>query len=242
MLTTQLLSLTATPCRLGKSSLLVDRGRQSFFYHLDSMLALNLAEAVTLTEGIATLGEAQLDHFADTIFSDLDYPASALVRAAAAAREPTGERLASDLALIAELYAIYGARSPMQFRYTHDFVYGFDWAQWVALDPGARAGVGPFDRAFLEVSRERGHALLARIEADDPRYGKLEPGVSRNPFRFSREPDDERRLCEDLAARDLLPVRAWDADATPRWDQPFRALRDARAEALGLTDAGGAAP
>jgi hypothetical protein len=104
----------------------------------------------------------------------------------------------------------------------------------VAREPGARADVGPYDMPFLRYVWRRGHELVDLIASDDVKYGKLEDGVHRNPFGFSREPDGERRLFEDLAELDLVPVLAWESAGDARWEKPYAALRDARAKALGL--------
>jgi hypothetical protein len=114
----------------------------------------------------------------------------------------------------------------------HDLTLGFDWAKWVAAAPADRQAVGPFDRAFLRSMLERGRELLALIRVDDAKYPRLVSGEPRNPFVFSREPDHEVRLHRELAARRLIPVRAWEPNATPVWDRPFQAEREALALAL----------
>jgi hypothetical protein len=63
----------------------------------------------------------------------------------------------------------------------------------------------------------------------------LPVGAIRNPFGFSREPDDELALHRALAAAGAIPVEAWRIDAQPRWDLDFAARRLAQARALGLT-------
>jgi hypothetical protein len=186
-----------------------------------------------LAEGITEIVEAQLRSFPENLFWDLDLLGARLVAQSSSASEPA-ERLLDLADRIARLQDLYGQRTPIRFRYVHDFLYGFDWARWVTRRPADRAGVGPFDQAFLAYGFERGHELLALIEAGDVKYPPLDAGDARNPFRFSREPDDERRLLRDLAARELVPVEAWRPDGRARWREPFSDLREERARALGL--------
>lgn len=183
--------------------------------------------------GVADVADAILENFPDNIFWDLDGVLSTLwggpcadERGDASVREVTRAMV--------ELQEMFGRHGPIRFRYAHDFLLGYDWARWVRRDPASRAGIGPFDRAFLDRMRRRGGELLALIDDDDRKYPRLDGPEHRNPFGFSREPGDEARLLEDLAARALVPVRVWSREATPRWDQPFAELREARARALGM--------
>jgi hypothetical protein len=126
----------------------------------------------------------------------------------------------------------------LAFRYVHDFTYGFDWAKWVMHEPAERRGVGPFDPTFLAYLRSRGEELVTLIELDDEKYPKLPDGRSRNPFGFSREPAHEALLFTDLAARGLLPIRAWDVESEPVAERPFADLRFDRARQLGVPTRG----
>ena len=182
-----------------------------------------------LGEALCVVVHAQLEAFPQNLFWDLDALASSILAQALTTPEPE-THLRQSAAIIARLQALFGCHSPVRFRYAHDFVYGFDWAKWVSRDP-SRADVGPYDRAFLEFTERRGHELLALIAEDDEKYPKLADGSTRNPFGFSREPQDEARLFTSLASQDLLPVRAWEAHPSPRWDRPFHALREQVASA-----------
>jgi hypothetical protein len=133
------------------------------------------------------------------------------------------------------LMRLYGRRSKIQFRYVHDFIYGFDWSRWVRRDPTNRVGVKPFDLSFLTQSESRGRRILELIEMDDAAYPELDAGVSRNPFPFVREPEDELALYRDLSDQGMIPVPAWSIDAASDWNRDFDALRQSRARALGLT-------
>ena len=170
---------------------------------------------------LSRLVESMTHSFPDNLFWDLDVIADALRNGVAAD-------------LIIRVQPLYGQHGKIRFRYIHDFIYGFDWAKWVRRAPDERATHGPFSEAFLEHSFRRGHELLALIAKDDRKYGQLSGTGARNPFGFSREPEDEAQLFRDLAERDLLPVRAWDPDAEQIWDRPFAELRTERARELGL--------
>ncbi|MCA9655255.1 MAG: ferrochelatase [Myxococcales bacterium] len=192
------------------------------------------AVARALAESLATIATAMQRAFPENIFGDLELLAASLWRGALATDDPVaclriqGERVAA-------LQELFGRGTPIRFRYVHDFVYGFDWAKWVAKDPPTRAGVGAFDAPFLAFMDHRGHELLELIAAGrDGKYPPLPDGRPRNPFGFSREPEAEIRLHRTLAAEGLLPVEAWRVDARPRWDRPYAALRREVAERLGL--------
>ncbi len=199
-------------------------------------LALELAPG-PLLEPFATalerVGRAQLQAFPGNLFWDMDALAASLVRQARRAPEPV-RRLNELAGHVARLQSLFGSDTAIRFRYVHDFVYGYDWAKWVKRDPEARRDVGPFDAAFLAYSEKRAGELMELIAQDDARYGRLPDGQARNPFGFSREPDDEVRLFRDLAERDLLPIRAWETDPALDWEPPYLAIREERAAALGL--------
>lgn len=188
---------------------------------------------LALAEGLAAIATAQQASFPDNLCCDFDALTAHLLRSARAALDPRA-LLAARCGQISRLQRLYGRDTAIRFRYVHDFVYGFDWAKWVARDPDLRAGVGPFDPPFLDHLERRAHALLDLIADDDAVYHALPDEHPRNPFPFSREPAHELALHRDLAARSLVPVAAWDPDATPVWRRPFAALRAERAAALGL--------
>jgi hypothetical protein len=179
--------------------------------------------------GLRCIDAAIHRHFPENLFDDLDLVAASL----AAHPQPL-----AHAERIATVHALFGRETPLCFRYAHDFLYGFDWARWVARDPSMRAGVGPYDDPFLDYSEQRAAELARLVTVDDPKYGALEAGAHRNPFPFRRDPDSERRLHRALAADGAIPVPGWDTHATPVWDRPFTAIREARAHALGLGFAG----
>ncbi|HJK99236.1 MAG TPA: ferrochelatase [Polyangiaceae bacterium LLY-WYZ-14_1] len=186
-------------------------------------------------DAVAAVARAILEHFPENVFWDLDLLVASIWRGAARDPvDPVGRIVAMRDRLVG-LQALYGRATPIRFRYAHDFIYGYDWARWVRRDPAARRQIGPYDLAFLDRMARRGAELLTLIERDDTTYPTLRDAGHRNPYRFSREPPAEAQLFEDLAARDLLPVPAWDPECTPVWDRSFLDLREERARALGLT-------
>ena len=191
-------------------------------------------ELCALARCIEAIAAAQLESFPGNLFHDFDLMTASVFREAAVHPGGRVAGLAEAARVLVEVHHLFGRRTPIRFRYVHDFVYGFDWARWVARDPASRQRIGPYDRPFLASILERGGQLLALIEANDAEYPPLPSGVDRNPFAFERGPDDERRLLESLAADGLVPVRAWRLDEEPRWDLPFGRLRRERARELGL--------
>jgi hypothetical protein len=199
------------------------------------------ALAEPLAEGLATLALAQLDAFPGNLFWDLDLIAAVIVAEAAQLElglAPT--RVRERLAQMAGLQHLYGRRTAINFSYVHDFVYGFDWAKWVAREPQLHADPpGPFSSMFLDSMERRGHELLALIDEDDDKYPTLAGDEPRNPFPFSRAPAAEIRLHRELARRDLIPVPSWTCDPEARdwrerWRTDFAARRVELALELGL--------
>lgn len=227
----RVLSETAPP----RVSMGPDRAAATSFRELGLRAAATTSDLRVLGafgESLLGIVEAERQNFPDNIFADLDYLAAALLRDALAADMGPVAYLREATDLIVTLHGLFGMHSAIRFRYTHDFRYGFDWARWVQKDAAARSGIGPFDLAFLHYSRDRGRELLALIAADDTKYPKLPDGTPRNPFAFSREPADERRVHEALAKEGLVPIAAWDRDATPTANRPYSDLRAERAKAL----------
>lgn len=188
-------------------------------------------QAIAWAMALSDLARAIAREFPDNIFADLDHVGSELRRVVAEAGHVALERTIDPLVRI---HRLYGKSSRVRFRYVHDFLYGFDWAKWVAREPTTRARVRPYDLAFLAHIEARAGELDALVAAGDPSYPPLAPGEHRNPFSFERGPEAEARLFTCLVAQDLLPIRAFDADAAPSWQRPFHAAREAQARALGL--------
>lgn len=177
---------------------------------------------------------SMMTNFPENIFWDFDFLVASMVEQALAAREPSHflNRFSEKLK---KLMALFGNRSSVNFRYLHDFLYGFDWTKWVQKAPGTRQHYGPFSFTFLDYLAHRGRELLALIAEDDQTYRRLVRGTYRNPFSFSREPGQEAQLFKQLAARHLIPVAAWDKDTRPSWNKPFYLLREQLASELHLS-------
>lgn len=201
---------------------------------LAGQLASSLAEVVA--PGVARIVRAVREAFPDNLFWDFDHMVTSLVEQALAAERPAAAYEAGVDAIVG-LQEQFGHQTVISFRYVHDFLYGFDWAKWVAKDPPTRAAVGPFDPRFVEVMRKRGEALLELIdEGTDSKYPPLSEGRHRNPFGFSRAPRAELVLHRYLARQGLVPVEGWREHAEPQWNRDFAELRRRAAHALGLTD------
>jgi hypothetical protein len=180
------------------------------------------------------VAEAQLRSFPENLFWDFDFFLASIHRNALAAPN-YADRLREVTRVTVGLMNLYGQQSVIRFRYVHDFMYGFDWARWVRRDPESRREVEPFGMEFLEQSESRGRDILKLIDEDDAVYPNLEAGVSRNPFPFARDPEDELPLYRLLAERGEVPVEAWWLDAKPDSSRDFDALREDAAVLLGLS-------
>lgn len=206
---------------------------------LDPSLAAVLARP--LSNGLCELALAQLDAFPGNLFWDLDLIAASIVAQASGLPQLAAiQHVAQQFGRMAELQRLYGRSTAINFAYVHDFVYGYDWAKWVAREPSVQTDVPePFAPRFLAYMRTRALELLELIAADDAKYPTLVDEQARNPFPFSREPADEIRLHRELARRDLIPVPTWDPaalslDWSTRWQVPFQAQRVDVARELGL--------
>ncbi|MBW2508528.1 MAG: ferrochelatase [Deltaproteobacteria bacterium] len=191
------------------------------------------AELPHLAAAAAAVAEAQLDSFPENVLWDFDYYLSS-IHAQARETSSYAAHLERLMDRTVGLMRLYGQRSTIRFRYVHDFIYGFDWARWVRRDSSARKDSGPFSLRFLEQVERRGKDILTLIDEDDALYHKLSGSGSRNPFAFSRDPDDELLLYRRLAERGCIPVEAWRLDARPDASRDFDALREEVAEGLGL--------
>ena len=203
--------------------------------------ALKLADErvsmqLEFARGLAQWTRSQQVNFPENLFWDFDYPAASVLRHARSLSEGADlDYVAAPFGRMVELQQRYGVHTTICFRYVHDFSYGLDWAKWIAREAHQDGSVGPFDWGFLSYLRNRAFELVELIERDDEKYPTLRRGAARNPFPFRRDPASEAQLLAELARRGQLPVCAWDVDASPRFDRPFQALREACAADLGLT-------
>lgn len=181
-----------------------------------------------LAQGLDTVVRAIAENFPDNLFWDLDYLVCRMWRAG------SPEAMQGFARRVEALCRGFGSHSELSFRYAHDFLYGFDWSRWVAARPEERVSVGPFDDAFFDYLEARRQQLLELIARDDEKYGALRGARYRNPFIFSREPDEEARLHCALVEEDLIPVKAWRMDGERRWELPYTDLRAELACRLGI--------
>ena len=203
-------------------SLAPDREKPTSLPDLLKALAPRLSGEDALAafvDGLDDVVEAVLANFPDNIFWDLDYLASAITRAGS----PRQIRLMA--AMVVDLQEGFGRHSILRFRYVHDFTLGFDWCRWVKEDAAERADIGPFDWIFLRYLQKRRRELEALIAVNDEKYYQLDAGEIRNPFAFSREPEEEAQLHEILSSNGDIPVAAWDIDGVCRYEKEFGKIR-----------------
>lgn len=218
--------------RFGALSLDPNRAIASPPTELVSSLA-DPEQLLHLAAAASAVAEAQLQSFPENVFWDFDFYLASIHRDACAAPD-YASYLSEVTGITAGLMTLYGQQSTIRFRYVHDFMYGFDWARWVRREPAARRGSEPFGLDFLRQTESRGRDIVALIDADDEWYPRLAEGASRNPFPFSREPNDELALYRLLAERGDVPLQAWRLDARPDAGRDFDALRQDAAASLGF--------
>ncbi|MFN6464429.1 MAG: hypothetical protein RMZ41_021805 [Nostoc sp. DedVER02] len=188
----------------------------------------------TLQETLESIVRTQLQNFPENIFWDFDFMVSSMLRQALIADEGAipflklfGEKMVS-------LMEMFGINTEIRFRYVHDFMYGFEWARWVQKEPQNRASVEPFGLVFLDYLLVKGKELVQRINHGQVVSYKLCDTGYRNPFTFSREPEDEYRLLTYLAEEQLIPVAVWNWNASPVWNKPFQEMRQQLALKLNI--------
>ncbi|WP_066378437.1 MULTISPECIES: hypothetical protein [unclassified Anabaena] len=177
---------------------------------------------------------SQVINFPENIFWDFDFMVISMLNQALEAEEGAVdfiEIFGKKMVILSELFGINNA---IRFRYVHDFIYGFDWARWVQKEPQNRGNIQPFSLMFLDYLLLKGQELIQRIHLGQSQYYKLCDNGFRNPFAFSREPEDEYRLLTYLAQAELIPVAAWDWNAYPSWNKPFQEMREQLALELNI--------
>ncbi len=197
------------------------------FAKLENLIAAQTTDKQLISHLQSTLKVilyAQLQNFPENIFWDFDFMVSSMLRQALVANDGADflESFANKMVSLTELF---GIKKEMRFRYVHDFMYGFVWAKWVQKEPHNRAQIEPFSLFFLDYLLIKGQELVHRINLDQVSFYKLCDTGFRNPFSFSREPEDEYRLLTYLARKQLIPVAAWNWNAQPVWNKPFEEMR-----------------
>ncbi|MCC5643310.1 hypothetical protein LC607_10205 [Nostoc sp. CHAB 5824] len=188
----------------------------------------------TLQETLESIVCSQLQNFPDNIFWDFDFLVSSMFRQALVADEGAIDFLKAFGEKMGSLIEMFGTKKEIRFRYVHDFMYGFEWARWVQKEPQKRAYIEPFSPVFLDYLLVKGKELLQRINHGQVTSYKLCDTGYRNPFTFSREPEDEYRLLTCLAEEELIPVAVWNWNASPVWNKPFQEMRQQLALKLNI--------
>ncbi|MEH1818363.1 MAG: hypothetical protein V7L31_04570 [Nostoc sp.] len=189
---------------------------------------------ITLQETLESIVRTQLQNFPENIFWDFDFLVSSMLRQALTADEGAIPFLKIFGAKMVSLTEMFGNKTEMRFRYVHDFIYGFEWARWVQKEPQNRAHIEPFSLVFFDYLLVKGKELLQRINHGQVVSYKLCETGYRNPFTFSREPEDEYRLLSYLAEEQLIPVAVWNWNASPVWNKPFQEMRQQLALKLNI--------
>ncbi|MEH1883001.1 hypothetical protein [Nostoc sp.] len=187
-----------------------------------------------LQETLESIVLTQLENFPENIFWDFDFLVSSMIRQALVADEGAIPFLKVFGEKMVTLIEMFGTKTEIRFRYVHDFIYGFEWARWVQKEPQKRAQIEPFSLVFLDYLLAKGKELLQRISHGQVTSYKLCDTGYRNPFTFSREPEDERRLLAYLAEEQLIPVAVWNWNASPVWNKPFQEMRQQLALKLNI--------
>ncbi|MDZ8084041.1 MAG: hypothetical protein RMY16_00365 [Nostoc sp. DedQUE12b] len=188
----------------------------------------------TIQATLESIVRTQLQNFPENIFWDFDFLVSSMLRQALNAEEGAIAFLKVFGEKMVCLTEMFGNHTEIRFRYVHDFIYGFDWARWVQKEPQKRAHIEPFSLVFLDYLLVKGKELLQRINHGQVVSYKLCETGYRNPFTFSREPEDEYRLLTCLAEEELIPVAAWNWNASPVWNKPFQEMRQQLALKLNI--------
>ncbi|MEH2382026.1 MAG: hypothetical protein V7K27_24575 [Nostoc sp.] len=188
----------------------------------------------TLQETLECIVYTQLQNFPENIFWDFDFLVSSMLRQALVADEGAVPFLTVFGEKMVSLIEMFGNKTEMRFRYVHDFMYGFDWARWVQKEPQNRAHIEPFSLVFFDYLLAKGKELLQRINHGQVISYKLCETGYRNPFTFSREPEDEYRLLTCLAEEQLIPVATWNWNTNPVWNKPFQEMRQQLALKLNI--------
>ncbi|MBD2387987.1 hypothetical protein [Cylindrospermum sp. FACHB-282] len=200
------------------------------FAELGDLIAEQTTDSQLITklrETLEIIIHAQLENFPENIFWDFDFMVSSMLKQALL--EDDGAVLFLDnfrekMVFITELC---GIKTEIRFRYVHDFIYGFEWARWVKKEPQTRANIEPFSLIFLDYLLIKGKDILENINLNQSTTSyKLSETGYRNPFCFSREPEDEYRLLSYLAQKQLIPVAVWNWNTQPIWNKPFQTMRE----------------
>lgn len=218
-------------------SLNPDKTLTTSFVELENLITGSITDQeiiITMRDILELIIYAQVQNFPENIFWDFDFTVSSMVRQALVAEEGAIAFLECFGKKMVLLIELFGIKKEIRFRYVHDFIYGFDWARWVQKEPQTRSDSEPFSLVFLDYLLIKGEKLVKRINYGQVTSYNLGNTGHRNPFDFSREPEDERLLLTSLAKEKLIPVEAWNWDTSPVWNQPFQEMRQQLALELNI--------
>ncbi|UKO99831.1 hypothetical protein [Nostoc sp. UHCC 0870] len=207
------------------------------FVEIEALIRENIIDNQlinTLQNTLERIVQSQLQNFPENIFWDFDFMVSSMLYQALNTEEDAANFLETFTNKMVLLTELFGINNEIRFRYVHDFIYGFDWAKWVQKDPQQRTFIEPFSLIFLDYLLTKANEIIQRIHRGKSQSYKLCDNGFRNPFTFSREPEDEYRLLTHLAKAELIPVAAWDWNASPIWNQPFQERREELALELNI--------
>lgn len=224
----QLLDQILTHASIQPLTLNPQKKNMTSFVDLGNLIMEETKDSQIITSIIKTLEiivYAQLKNFPENIFWDFDFMVNGMLRQALADEDSAIAYLEKFGHKMLSLTELFGNQGEIRFRYVHDFIYGFDWVRWVQKDPENHGNVEPFSLVVLDYLLDKSDELAQRIHQSRCHYYKLSATGYRNPFGFSREPEDEYLLFTHLAQQRLIPVPAWSWDAVPIWNQPFEDLR-----------------
>jgi len=175
---------------------------------------------IDAAEGLKVIVAAQINNFPDNIFWDYDYFCAVLFS------QDSQSGLNNIIHSVESLMKTYGVHSELSFQFVHDFTYGFDWARWVSKKPEERRKYHLFTMEFFTYLSKRQGELVELIGKNDQKYNQLAKGKRRNPFKFSRTPEDEKIVLQNLSDQNMIPVPAWDISPTTRWNHDFTKIRE----------------
>jgi hypothetical protein len=214
-----------------------------------SSIGRDLLEMTDHGEIVKTVGvhltriiEAQFIHFPENIFWDFNTLAGYMVQQAEDVYQETAGSEYDDTfrfinlytSMVIKLWAKFGKHSTIRFRYVHDFIYGFDWAKWVAQSPKERSNIHPLSMRYMKRMMERGEELQHLIARNDEEYHQLSGDEYRNPFAFHRHADEEMTTLKMLAQQDYIPLKSWLYNTTPAWNKEYATIRTQTALDLGF--------
>ncbi len=198
------------------------------FSELESKIVQQVTDVYllkTIRDNLQKILEALLQNFPENIFWDFDFIVSSMLKQALLADDIVNalEEFSHKIVLLMNMF---GRESAIRFRYIHDFTYGFEWARWVKRKPEQRSRLQPFCLLFLDDLLTKGEEILQSIQENNEKYPQISGKRYRNPFCFSREPEDEGCLLIYLAAHECIPLEAWKWDTCAVWDKPFSQIRE----------------